>query len=94
MQTSRDLPQREDIHVLYMFAGPHRRSDIRECLHKLCQEQQVLLVVTELDIILHGEADDLSRDEVWDKIVVRLQQGEFNYLVALPPCHMHSSSIL
>ena len=87
------MPRGGVLRVLYLFAGPHRRSDIRECLQNLAEGQAFTVEVTEVDILLHGKADDLASDDVWSRLLQEIAGGNFDIIIASPPCHTHSRAL-
>ena len=73
-----------------MFAGSHRHSDVGSCLQRLCDGYGLELQLREVDTLIHGDADDLTSDGVWERLLADIQKGAFDIIIGSPPCHTHS----
>jgi hypothetical protein len=58
-----------------LFAGRRRRADIRDHLQEL---------------ELHGMADDLLDNKIWDNQLASLANGDWDVLLGTPPCNTHT----
>ena len=70
--------------ALHLFSGPTQRADgIRAmfCQHGWeCEDFDVV----------NGEDQDLTRDDLWTKLLVRIKSGAFQFIVLGPPCSTFS----
>jgi hypothetical protein len=78
------------LRVLYLFAGKRRRADIREHLEHMCHKLGYKLLMKEVDLELHGLADDLLDDKIWDNELASLANGDWDVLLGTPPCNTHT----
>jgi hypothetical protein len=44
----------------------------------------------EVDLELHGMADDLLDDKLWDNELASLANGDWDVLLGTPPCNTHT----
>ena len=72
--------------VVYIFPGRERHASVREELQVLCDEWEMFLEMTEVDL-LRGE--DVLDDATWDPILARGKAGDFDYALVTPPCNTH-----
>ena len=75
--------------VLYLFAGPERHADIKFHLQALADSEGITSLMTEFDI-LRNKSQDLTSDDVWDKLWARVVAGEFDFIIMAPPCNTFS----
>ena len=73
--------------VLYLFAGRKRKNDIKTRLQLKAAAKHIALQMEELDVLQHGEADDLLDDKVWRFVLERIGAGEWDFIVSTPPCN-------
>ena len=71
--------------VLYLFAGPERKTDIGSCLRAICKGKRIPINIFELDLC-RDPAHDLSNPALWTDILQRLQAAEFDAIILSPPC--------
>ena len=74
------------IRVLYLFAGEKRKNDLREKLVQVASRSSIEIVMKEVDLLRHGSEDDVLEDKVWYPILDSLARGDWDYLIAAPPC--------
>ena len=72
--------------VLYLFAGPERKSGVGSMLTKLG------FVVIEVDI-LKNRLHDLSIGTTQQRWLQRIAAGEFDAVLASPPCSTYSRAV-
>ena len=70
--------------VLYLYAGKKRNKDVAECLHILDASHGVNITMTEVDIIRGGSDQDVTRSEVWEPLMEKTANGDFDCVI-LPP---------
>ena len=70
--------------ALYLFAGPKRHSSIGTMLRNRGW------TVTEVDILQGGKSHDLTLETVQNKLITRIEHGEFDALLTSPPCDTFS----
>ena len=73
------------IHVLYVFCGKRRKSDLKACLEELCQSDDLELCITEFDTELDA-SHDVTDPRLWKSILLRISESEFNVVIVTPPC--------
>ena len=72
--------------VLHLFSGPSSRPDGLKALLRAKGWECV-----DFDSRANGiPEEDLTRDDVWDKLMARVRAREFDYIVAGPPCDTFS----
>ena len=76
--------------ALYLFAGPGRKSGFAEALHQACKNHGWVANVTELDILRGGRSHDLLRPSLQDRYSEKVRKGEYDIVVASPPCNTFS----
>ena len=81
---ARPLGQRI-LKVLYLFAGRKRKNDIKSRLSLKAIAKQITLQMEELDVLQHGDADDLLEDKVWRAVLEKISAGEWDFIVSTPP---------
>ena len=69
--------------ALYLFAGLKRRSDVGEFLVSLGWD------ICEIDI-LRSKSHDLTKETLRSKLLHRIEQAEFQAVLASPPCDTFS----
>ena len=69
--------------ALYLFAGLKRHSDVGEYLRGLGWE------ICEVDI-LRDKSQDLSKESLQQRLLSKVQRGEFWAIIASPPCDTFS----
>ena len=72
---------------VYLFCGPRRKSDVRECLTAVAKQRNFKLEGVELDL-LRGPQQDLLSEALWRKVRVFLQEADF--VLVAPPCNTFS----
>ena len=77
------------VSVLYLFAGKQRQGDLRSHLEILCTNSNVTLTLTELDIQRKPE-DDLTSEEMWDKLINSIRLKKWTVVILSPPCETFS----
>ena len=80
------------LRVIHLFAGPRRRADVSEFLEVRTSQLCIPLVLQERDLLQHGAADDLADDEVWKEESTAIQAGQYDVMIASPPCNTFSSA--
>ena len=76
--------------VLYLYAGERRRADIRAHLTMLSSQHHFKLHMIEKDLLQHGATDDLADDSAWEPLIASITIGEWDIVMATPPCNDHS----
>ena len=71
--------------LLYLYSGPYRPDSVSRCL------QEIGWDCTEVDLEA-VTADDLLDDDVWSSILEQIKRGEFDGLLASPPCGTFSAA--
>ena len=71
--------------VLYLFAGPERKTDIGTCLRTICFGKGIPVKVVELDVC-RDLSHDLSDASLWSEVLSSLQNGEYDAIILSPPC--------
>ena len=66
--------------ILHLFSGPMDRPD-----GLAAKLREMGWSCTEMDVV-NGEANDLTNDQVWQELKVKLRKGAFDGLIAGPPC--------
>ena len=51
------------------------------------------LRLDEVDLELHGEGDDLTVEDIWERWLGRIAAGEYDVIIVSPPCHTHSRAV-
>ena len=74
--------------VIYLFAGKRRHSDVGSFLRKLADAGRIELQLHEIDIE-RSQEHDLRRQDLWDDIHSKLEQGGW-FLIVSPPCNTFS----
>ena len=69
--------------ALYLFAGLKRHSDVSEYLRGLGWD------ISEIDI-LRDKSHDLSKETLRQRLLSKVQQGEYCAIIASPPCDTFS----
>ena len=77
----RSLPPAVKLRVLILFAGPGK--DLRRLAVFL---REAGVDVVEMDLLLGGEAHDVTRAEVFEPLMRRIAMGDFAAVFAAPPC--------
>ena len=54
--------------VLYLFAGPERKTDIGSCLRAICRGKNIPLNIIELDLC-RDPSHDLSNPALWSEVL-------------------------
>ena len=72
--TSGDRPS---LRVLYLFAGPARRSDVRASLELICKAHDVSLVMSEIDIC-RDPSMDLLDSAIATRCLTEIQNSEWD----------------
>ena len=78
------------LRVLYLFAGRKRKNDIQAHLIYYAKLRGLELVVKEVDLLIHGEDDNILDDKVWQTILKDLERGEYDAQILSPPCNEFS----
>lgn len=76
------------LHVMYLFAGKRRQSDVTSFLKKFEAAGKCRLVVEEFDIERSPD-HDLQQQSLWDDIFTKLRSGTW-FLIVSPPCNTFS----
>ena len=84
------LLQGDTLRVLYLFAGVKRKSDIASFLEKETSRRLWKLELKEVDLLQHGEEDDVLDDQVWEAILKSIREGYWHGTVGTPPCNSFS----
>ena len=75
------------LRVLYLYSGKSRRVNLRSCLQKLCNANDIKLHMDEIDYNESGAEHDLSEDAVWLKIKCKLTPVcLYDIIIMTPPC--------
>ena len=74
------------LRVLYLFAGVQRRNNIQKYVKQKCRKRKWKLTFKEVDLAQHGVTDDLLEDKNWLPLRKSLNEGEWDTLLATPPC--------
>ena len=75
--------------MLYLFAGPARKSSLKSALQALCEKANMSLAMEEWDI-LRTEEHDLSNPAVVQPLLRRIEAGDFDAIFMSPPCNTWS----
>ena len=86
----KDSAQGKVFRVLYLFAGEHRKSSIGSFLQARCKAEGIPLRLKEVDLLRGKEQHNLALDEIWEPIGASIEAGEWDVIVATPPCNTHS----
>lgn len=79
---------RKKLLVLHLFSGPSGREDGLAAYLKA-----VGIDTEERDIVnIHVTEQDLLDDAVWERLKVRIKNGEFSFKFSGPPCRTFSAS--
>ena len=78
--------------VLYLFAGLPRKGDIKSKLLELCTHAGCTLEMTEVDL-MRSQYHDMSDDDLWQPLLERIRQGEFDVIIMSPPCSTWSRAV-
>ena len=66
--------------VLYIFAGKQRKSDLGDCLRRLCSSQHYSCLIIEKDLE-RSPLDDVTDSNIWDSILKDIKHGNFDTLL-------------
>ena len=72
--------------VLYLFAGAQRKNDVGKYVRRKAKQKRWRLTFREVDLVRNGSTDDLLDETVWQPLQNSLRRGEWNALLATPPC--------
>ena len=75
------------LRVLYLFAGKRRKNDIRAKLIIKCKRREVGLAMKEVDLLLHGEEDNMLDDGAWNQVMETVDRGDWDIQIVTPPCN-------
>jgi len=75
---------------LYLFAGPRRKSDVREYLLKLASKFKAKAIVKEIDVLRDGRKHDLLSKARRGHFLTKIRRGDFDLVLASPPCSSFS----
>jgi hypothetical protein len=78
-----------EMHVLYIFAGLRRRSDIAECLQRQAP-LGITIVMTEIDILRDATEGNVLDVRVFSRITADLTAGKYACAILTPPCNTWS----
>ena len=87
------------LRILYLFAGTERESDyhtaVRQILQRLVfQETEAIdVVIATVDILRGSEAGHLLPQDRRQDILLSIAIGEWDIVVAEPPCNTFSRSL-
>ena len=73
------------IKVLYLFAGAERKTSVVAMLRKMAAKRGWDVDATEVDI-KRGLENDLTSQQLQDKILLQVSQGQFHVIICTPPC--------
>eukprot|EP00435_Cladocopium_sp_Y103_P048825 s2527_g14.t1 len=76
-------------HVLYLFAGAHRKADVGGYMATWAKDNKVTLKGLQIDI-LRDATHDLLQQQAWSWVVAQLRAGVVSLLIAAPPCNTYS----
>ena len=76
---------RPSLRVLYLFAGPARKSDVRSFLEELCGARAVTLTMSEIDIC-RDPSMDLLDSATADRCLHEILNSEWDVVLVTPPC--------
>jgi len=79
----------ERLKVLYLFSGRVRKSGLGSCLKRQAKEKGVKVEVKEVDII-RGRKHNMLSKAARSKLIVEIDQGMYDIVVASPPCSSFS----
>ena len=79
-----------ELGVLYLFAGKVRKADIREHLQSLCDQHGTVLHMVEVDTVRDAVNHDMAASSPWNSVLQRVENREFQIVIATPPCNTHS----
>ena len=68
---------RQVLRVLYLFAGPKRKSSLASALQQACKSTGVKVDVKEYDILQGGKNHDLTNKKRQAGLLRRVRGGEF-----------------
>lgn len=71
--------------ILYLFSGQHRKTSVATILKEKSAAAGITVEIEEVDIAIRP-ADDLSVEEVQKRYLDRISKGEFDCVIATPPC--------
>ena len=74
------------LRILYLFAGERRKNDIRAKLEIKCKRREVGLILKEVDLLLHGEEDNMLDDKAWHRVMESIDRGDWDLQIVTPPC--------
>ncbi len=69
------------LHVLYLFAGLHRKASVKAFLSKICKRLGVKLVMHEVDI-LRSKKHDLSQEKLQEKTLNKIKERAYHVVIA------------
>ena len=69
-----------ELNVLYLFAGEHRKCNVRSCLVTLLSLMEGIILNCEEWDTLRGESYDLSVVQKQDDMVRQVAAGEFSFI--------------
>jgi hypothetical protein len=76
--------------VLYLFAGAKRHSSLAGCLRSASKRTGLKINTKEVDILQGGRGHDLLRKATRRTLILAVQRGRFDMVVASPPCNTFS----
>jgi len=85
--------------MLYLFAGPARKSDLGNSIKEIVQEHNVsngtsfTIEIESVDILRGGAEHDLDDEERQNRYKQDLMDGWYNLVVAAPPCSTFSRAL-
>ena len=93
-------PLSKRLRVLYLVAGAERKADVGECVVKAmaAARQKTGLAcyveVENVDILRNPESGDLLVAARREGLLARIAAGEFDLVLAAPPCNTFSRALL
>ena len=79
-----DVPDKRPT-VLYLFAGPKRKGDMRDHLSRAGRARNLDVQTIEYDVLRHRR-QDLTKVALRRTIRTQVEQGKFDMVMASPPC--------
>jgi hypothetical protein len=76
--------------VVYLFAGEHRKANLRYWLLRLVPGRNWCLDMKEVDILRNKMSDDLLKDEIYLPLREEMKAAKYKVIVATPPCNTHT----
>ena len=88
--TGHQLPPRGDVPdftILYLFAGPKRRSEIGDFIREWADSYEgMVITMLEWDTLRGGQDHDLSREDLQKSAIAKVVQKEVQAVIATAPC--------